>query len=566
MMSNALRQIQGLQDYQFYMPSYQRAYRWGEDEVNALLNDILDFAIKEKSEEEFYCLQPVVVQEYEEGYKVIDGQQRLTTLFLIVKFLDKGRNLFSLTYETRKNSWEFLQNIDNRENSGDNIDFYHFSKAHKTIKEFFKQHQEKQDLFLKTLLERCKVLWYETKDNENNVFVRLNIGKIPLTEAENIKALFLSRSNSLDSDALKERADLWYESEIQARENRDFRYCVLNKIDEEKDIENKNIQDDILRIKAYLKAIVPYKKQNYYLFNHFYKHYKDGTLDDQWKELEKAIKTLSGFAGGKESARIDREIFHYLGFLVLSGEHIDALYKVWKDDTDKELFAKRLLEKIQKKISGIKNIEELNYQNQNDKVKIREILLLFNLEYLICDASSNEYFKFNRFVLEQWTLEHIYAQNSKSIKEAIKNKDNASIIQWLQELLGYIKEDENLHREVESAIKRLQENNDIPKEEKLFDKIDENFKDNADLHTIQNLTLLDKDSNSKIGNQIFSKKRLAIQKLGEQDKLIPIATKKVFEKVFSKDKGHPDVFEEKDQQDYLDAIKEHLRRYVKENR
>lgn len=405
------------------------------------------------------------------------------------------------------------------------------------------------------MLNKCKVLWYEIapKENENEVFIRLNIGKIPLEEAENIKALFLSKNDELDSDDLKRRAELWYQSEIEARKNRDFRYCVLNKINEKEDIENKILKDDIQRIEAYLKSLVPYSKEKYYLFEYFYKCYKNGTLNDQWSELENAISTLSGFASGDGNDKIDREIFHYLGFLILSGENIYSLYKEWKNYTNKELFSQKLLAKIQNKISKIENMEQLRYKKDNAKIK--EILLLFNLEYLIREESSNEYFKFNRFVLEQWSLEHIYAQNSKSIK----GKDNESITQWLEETLLYI-DDDKLKQEIKQSIK---ESNFA---DELFNEINDNFKNDETLHTIQNLTLLDKDSNSRIGNQIFSQKRKAIQKLGEQDKLIPIATRKVFEKVFSENKSNPDIFEQKDQEDYLAAIKESLKRYTKENK
>lgn len=365
----------------------------------------------------------------------------------------------------------------------------------------------------------------------------------------------MSKNDELDSEDLKERAELWYKSEIEARENRDFRYCVLNKIDE-KNIEQKSIKDDILRIDVYLKAIVPYSKEEYYLFDYFYKSYRDGTLNDRWEELEKSINTLSGFAGGKANSKIDREIFHYLGFLILSGKNIDSLYREWKNNTNKELFAKKLLEIIQEKISKIKNIEELHYKN--DKEKIKDILLLFNLEYLICDEGSNEYFKFNRFVLEQWSLEHIYAQNSKGIKESIESKNNDDIIKWLEQVLLHIDENDAL---LKQEIEQSKEKREF--EEELFDKINESFKNNETLHRIQNLTLLDKESNSKIGNQIFSRKRKEIQKLGEQDKLIPIATKKVFEKVFSTDKSNPDVFGKKDQKDYLAEIQKRLERYIK---
>ncbi|EOH8685724.1 DUF262 domain-containing protein [Campylobacter upsaliensis] len=551
-----LRAIGDLKGENFVIPSYQRGYRWTSKEVKALLQDIWDFTQME-NQPDFYCLQPIVVKKNREKYNVIDGQQRLTTIFLMIKFL-QNRDYFTIDYQSRLKSAEFLKNIQhNNADKDKNIDFYHFDKAYSYIKGFFENDNTDKNNFEKILIDKCKVLWYEIaeKENENEVFIRLNIGKIPLVEAENIKALFLSKNDELDSEDLKERAELWYKSEIEARENRDFRYCVLNKIDE-KNIEQKSIKDDILRIDVYLKAIVPYSKEEYYLFDYFYKSYRDGTLNDRWEELEKSINTLSGFAGGKANSKIDREIFHYLGFLILSGKNIDSLYREWKNNTNKELFAKKLLEIIQEKISKIKNIEELHYKN--DKEKIKDILLLFNLEYLICDEGSNEYFKFNRFVLEQWSLEHIYAQNSKSIKESIEAKNNEDIIRWLEQVLQHIDDnDALLEQEIEQSIKKEEF------EEGLFDRINESFENNEALHRIQNLTLLDKESNSKIGNQIFSRKRKEIQKLGEQDKLIPIATKKVFEKVFSTDKSNPDVFGKKDQKDYLAEIQKRLERYIK---
>ena len=67
-------QIEG----EFYVPSYQRGYRWDETQVTALLNDVY------KNGENPYCLQPIVVRKGDNGrYELIDGQQRLTTLYII---------------------------------------------------------------------------------------------------------------------------------------------------------------------------------------------------------------------------------------------------------------------------------------------------------------------------------------------------------------------------------------------------------------------------------------------------------------------------------------------------
>ena len=65
----------------FYIPSYQRGYRWGEEEVTRLLEDILANGPNN------YCLQPVVVRRDGDRFELIDGQQRLTTIYLIYKYI-----------------------------------------------------------------------------------------------------------------------------------------------------------------------------------------------------------------------------------------------------------------------------------------------------------------------------------------------------------------------------------------------------------------------------------------------------------------------------------------------
>ena len=107
----------------FYIPSYQRGYRWGPDEVTRLLDDVYANGTKN------YCLQPVVVRRNGDRYELIDGQQRLTTLYLIYRymhtssggFLDEPK--FTLKYETRDKSEDFLTSIDLARKE-ENIDFW----------------------------------------------------------------------------------------------------------------------------------------------------------------------------------------------------------------------------------------------------------------------------------------------------------------------------------------------------------------------------------------------------------------------------------------------------------
>ena len=74
----------------FYIPSYQRGYRWNKYEVLDLLNDIAEFQprlVGDTDEKTWYCLQPVVVKDNNGVFEVIDGQQRLTTIYLLLHIL-----------------------------------------------------------------------------------------------------------------------------------------------------------------------------------------------------------------------------------------------------------------------------------------------------------------------------------------------------------------------------------------------------------------------------------------------------------------------------------------------
>ena len=102
---------------EFYVPSYQRGYRWSKTEVETLLNDINEYGGKnKKTDNDNYCLQPVVVRNLGDKYELIDGQQRLTTLYLIHVYMNRASKgfmsepKFSISYETRPESSYFLLN------------------------------------------------------------------------------------------------------------------------------------------------------------------------------------------------------------------------------------------------------------------------------------------------------------------------------------------------------------------------------------------------------------------------------------------------------------------------
>ena len=117
----------------FFVPKYQRGYRWTDSQVKTLMSDLLENCNQETKKE--YCLQPVLVRKRsEDDYELIDGQQRFTTTLILLSYI---RRMFpfvqinyTLEYETRTATSEFLANI-NEEGAQSNIDFFHIYNANK---------------------------------------------------------------------------------------------------------------------------------------------------------------------------------------------------------------------------------------------------------------------------------------------------------------------------------------------------------------------------------------------------------------------------------------------------
>jgi uncharacterized protein with ParB-like and HNH nuclease domain len=158
-----LEPIAGLLQKQFFIRSYQRGYRWDEDQVNDLLNDFNGFIEQEnKHEDEFYCLQPIVVRKMplsekmktdfsgEPVYEVIDGQQRITTIVIVLHYLlhalsgEIRLRLPTIAYEVRPESKKILASFNNymmddekQKELEDDIDFYHMKIVYDTVVKWF---------------------------------------------------------------------------------------------------------------------------------------------------------------------------------------------------------------------------------------------------------------------------------------------------------------------------------------------------------------------------------------------------------------------------------------------
>jgi len=563
-----IKLVSDLLGMNFFVPSYQRGYRWDKQQIEDLLNDIDNFAIK-YSEKEFYCLQPIVVKQLNkeekeknnlysefdnnEWYEVIDGQQRLTTIFLIIHYFNEmwvGKQKFKepiIKYETRNDSYEFLKQMevenDNVKINDSYIDYKHISIAYQAIHNWAKRKGDfDYDKFKSRFRENTKIIWYEidhTKDGRD-IFSRINMGKIPLTNAELIKALFLNKSNfkteNKDEDEqirLKqlEIATEWDYIETTLR-NDEF-WLFINEMENQK--EN--------RIELLFELLVEKNEDledNYFTFRKYYEKFiNEKDISDNWQKVKRYFQTLYDWFE-------NRELYHKIGFLITFHEKIKDLIEL-SLSKDKNVFVDSINEKIASICSEIP-INDLEYE---DKEKVKKILLLHNILTMLNNKKENSRFPFNRFKEEKWDIEHIHAIATEIPKE--RQND------WLQQAREFIKEDKSL-------IKRIGDySKEDPKEifESLFKDILNYFdekKEHKDINDLSNLVLLDAGTNRAYKNAVFPVKRKTIIKREKEGTFVPICTKNVFMKYYSPQIEGMDFWGEKDKDEYFKDIEEILKK------
>lgn len=264
-----LKTVGEILNKEFIIPTYQRGYRWAEKQINDLLSDLCEFHV-EKSINDFYCLQPMVVKKdnsNDTAFIVIDGQQRLTTLKIVVAFLSDNKYEDSLL-----SGIKYSDNT--REKKSSEIDEIFKRKAHETIKNFLIKMALKKNDFLLTIKERVKFIWYEVDENANEyeIFSRLNIGKIPLTNAEPLKACFLCDSNFRDGDELTQiqMAAEWDRIELELQDESLWYFF------------NQTPNTEGTYIDAIFKIMHPNNT-----FAEFYKElkHKDTNIKDIWRKV-----------------------------------------------------------------------------------------------------------------------------------------------------------------------------------------------------------------------------------------------------------------------------------------
>ncbi|MBZ9998533.1 MULTISPECIES: DUF262 domain-containing protein [unclassified Mesorhizobium] len=538
----------------FLVAKYQRGYRWGKQEVGRLLNDIWE------SNGVAYNLQPIVVKRIgNEEWELVDGQQRLTTLYLIFHFMQReglqnAGPAYSIAYETRPGSQTYLQELD-QARSESNIDFFHLHAAFQCIREWFDAHgarrQHVANKFYGYLFDSVRVIWYDAPFDLDSpsLFTRLNVGRIPLTDAELVKALLLSRSRGGPghADRTRELAAQWDGIERDLRQP-DV-WAFITDADEDEYPTRISLLLDTLAG----GALGP-KRPRFYTFDNLREKIEATSPQAVWNQVVDLHATILGWFE-------DRNYYHKIGFLVAVGQSFGELVTLAANQSKGNFVAildSRICDTLDLSPS---DVTALSYETDTHKEKCARLLLLMNVETVRRLKHSTERYSFREHRDSAWSLEHIHAQNAESLTKAEQWKE------WLRlhrdALTDLPSVDPERRRviigRIDAAGDQLDRNSfqelvrDVTA---IFSPSDTNAQPSVhSVHSVTNLALLSGGDNSAIGNSVFEVKRRQILDLDRNGAYIPLCTRQVFLKYYTDaDAQQIHFWSVQDRESYLRAM------------
>lgn len=488
----------------FYIPSYQRGYRWKSRQVCQLIDDINAFTPTESTP--FYFLQALAVAKdiEKDRVNVVDGQQRLTTLNLI---LDDESSKLPIDYAREANNA---------------LDQHFRDMANNVIEEKLGETTERRTEFCKKIKECCRFLYYEVdKDKELSTFYQLNSGKIPAKDSELVKCVMLTLGNDESSDITNARANEWDEIERKLNDNSFFSFCTP------RDTWRKDDRMTVLLRYAGLTPTPQEQREEVFPFlTRILDELKTKSRITIWKMIYSALYRLLEWYN-------DPLMYHAFGAIVHQRNNKDI-----KPKTRKEI------------LGAIENMAK--YEHQEDKVAysnwgedLFNYLLLSNVAFCWKRWPYRYSFEMHRKV-DAWSIEHIFARNQKDLDE--------------KELAEWLGEDDS-----ESAFNEYRTECDKGKgDDWLSKKIGSRYPSTED-NSVKNLALLPKNANSSLNNKLFEGKREAVSKWACDswaDYWAPPVTEAVFMKSLPGLKMTLPYWSEEDKDSYIKSMSMNIASFI----
>lgn len=488
----------------FYIPSYQRGYRWKSRQVCQLIDDINAFTPTESTP--FYFLQALAVAKdiEKDRVNVVDGQQRLTTLNLI---LDDESSKLPIDYAREANNA---------------LDQHFRDMANNVIEEKLGETTERRTEFCKKIKECCRFLYYEVdKDKELSTFYQLNSGKIPAKDSELVKCVMLTLGNDESSDITNARANEWDEIERKLNDNSFFSFCTP------RDTWRKDDRMTVLLRYAGLTPTPQEQREEVFPFlTRILDELKTKSRITIWKMIYSALYRLLEWYN-------DPLMYHAFGAIVHQRNNKDI-----KPKTRKEI------------LGAIENMAKYEHKEDKDAYSnwgedLFNYLLLSNVAFCWKRWPYRYSFEMHRKV-DAWSIEHIFARNQKDLDE--------------KELAEWLGEDDS-----ESAFNEYRTECDKGKgDDWLSKKLGSRYPSTED-NSVKNLALLPKNANSSLNNKLFEGKREAVSKWACDswaDYWAPPVTEAVFMKSLPGLKMTLPYWSEEDKDSYIKSMSMNIASFI----
>ena len=560
-----------LQGKTYSIPPYQRGYKWDTKDIERLLKDINEFSPNEDLNL-FYCLQNITLVESQDSktFNVVDGQQRLTTLTVILSYLNEYELINEkLQYNVRKETEEFLKeyifkpnelkNIQNWEQfleitsiEGKDYDYqdvFYLFNAYKAIQTWFETYPNSVTTMKDKILNHVKLIVNLPKNiEEQELFENLNGKRVPLDGADLIRALIITRV------AKKEVGDLddSIKQNVLINERRVKIGLMLDRINLWWADDNKKnyFHQFTKESKASDENTISFNDVTYpinYLYKLYVLAYGEGVLDMEFfekKVIEDGfLEELQLLQRTMENWYNDKVLYHLILLTSIYAReksedsptlNFKELLKQWK-----ELYRKDFIRFLKKRIANTEVFDDLIKQSErskeeNEKTAFSEnwydkkLVMVSTLLDIISILSSNSaYLPARHFKVYKEDLEHIFPQTP--VGDRIKDKVKQT--QILKEYLEII--NQSLSEEEKIYIDDCDINwDDQNWKDSIKSRINDKIKKVIPVNSLGNMCVLHESVNRGYGNDFFLEKRIDIMRKSQDGYFIRPHVYDAFNKIF----------------------------------